>query len=81
MPYTQNQYGTQYHLLETLILNDNPILSKITGSRPTTSMSDIMSSILEFKTSIFFAMPGEESIRLNIIGLSALLSQCLKKAP
>ena len=37
-PYTQNQYGTQYHLLETLILNDNPILSKITGSRPTTSM-------------------------------------------
>ena len=44
-------------------------------------MSDIMSSILEFKTSIFFAMPGEESIRLNIIGLSALLSQCFKKAP
>ena len=37
-PYTQNQYGTQYHLLETLILNDNPILSKITGSCPTTSM-------------------------------------------
>ena len=37
-PYTQNQYGTQYHLLETLILNDNPMLSKITGSRPTTPM-------------------------------------------
>ena len=35
-PYTQNQYGTQYHLLETLILNDNPTqLSAITGSRPT----------------------------------------------
>lgn len=34
-PYTQNQYGTQYHLLETLILNDNPSISKVTGSRPT----------------------------------------------
>lgn len=37
-PYTQNQYGTQYHLLETLILNDEPTISKITGSRSTTSM-------------------------------------------
>lgn len=37
-PYTQNQYGTQYHLLETLILNDNPPVSRITGSRPTTPM-------------------------------------------
>ena len=37
-PYTQNQYGTQYHLLETLILNDNPTISKVTGSRPTNSM-------------------------------------------
>jgi len=35
-PYTQNQYGTQYHLLETLVLNDDPAISKITGSRPTT---------------------------------------------
>lgn len=34
-PYTQNQYGTQYHLLETLILNDAPSISKVTGSRPT----------------------------------------------
>lgn len=34
-PYTQNQYGTQYHLLETLILNDNPTISVVTGSRPT----------------------------------------------
>ena len=32
-PYTQNQYGTQYHLLETLILNDHPSVSKVTGSR------------------------------------------------
>lgn len=37
-PYTQNQYGTQYHLLETLVLNDSPSLSKITGSRPTTPL-------------------------------------------
>lgn len=37
-PYTQNQYGTQYHLLETLILNDNPAISKVTGSRPTAPM-------------------------------------------
>lgn len=37
-PYTQNQYGTQYHLLETLILDDNPAISKITGSRPTAPM-------------------------------------------
>ncbi|MBR0078731.1 MAG: DNA adenine methylase, partial [Bacteroidales bacterium] len=28
-PYTQNQYGTQYHLLETLILNDNPPISRV----------------------------------------------------
>ena len=34
-PYTQNQYGTQYHLLETLILNDEPQISKVTGSRST----------------------------------------------
>lgn len=37
-PYTQNQYGTQYHLLETLVLNDNPIISKVTGSRPVTPL-------------------------------------------
>lgn len=37
-PYTQNQYGTQYHLLETLILNDEPAISKITGSRSTAPM-------------------------------------------
>lgn len=35
-PYTQNQYGTQYHLLETLVLNDKPdSISKVTGSRST----------------------------------------------
>lgn len=34
-PYTQNQYGTQYHLLETLVLCDEPEISPVTGSRPT----------------------------------------------
>lgn len=37
-PYTQNQYGTQYHLLETLVLYDNPSISKVTGSRPVTPL-------------------------------------------
>lgn len=37
-PYTQNQYGTQYHLLETLVLDDNPEISKVTGSRKTAPM-------------------------------------------
>jgi adenine-specific methyltransferase len=42
-PYTQNQYGTQYHLLETIILDDSPSLSKITGSRPTAPMRSLWS--------------------------------------
>ena len=38
-PYTQNQYGTQYHLLETLILDDEPEnISIVTGSRNTAPM-------------------------------------------
>lgn len=37
-PYTQNQYGTQYHLLETLIKYDSPSISKVTGSRKTAPM-------------------------------------------
>ena len=50
-PYTQNQYGTQYHLLETLVLNDKPSISKVTGSRSTAPMrsdwsKDIKSHIL-----------------------------------
>ena len=34
-PYTQNQYGTQYHIFETLVLADQPKISRITGSRST----------------------------------------------
>ena len=51
-PYTQNQYGTQYHLLETLVLNDNPSVSKITGSRPVSPMRSDWSK--EYKANILF---------------------------
>ena len=51
-PYTQNQYGTQYHLLETLILNDNPSISKVTGSRSTAPMRSDWSK--EYKAHILF---------------------------
>lgn len=51
-PYTQNQYGTQYHLLETLILDDNPTISKITGSRSTAPMRSDWSK--EYKANILF---------------------------
>lgn len=51
-PYTQNQYGTQYHLLETLVLDDNPSISKVTGSRSTAPMRSDWSK--EFKANIMF---------------------------
>lgn len=51
-PYTQNQYGTQYHLLETLILNDCPSVSRVTGSRPVTPMRSDWSK--EYKAHILF---------------------------
>lgn len=51
-PYTQNQYGTQYHLLETLILNDNPSISKVTGSRRTAPMRSDWSK--QYKANILF---------------------------
>lgn len=51
-PYTQNQYGTQYHLLQTLVLNDNPSISPITGSRPTSPMRSDWSK--DFKAHILF---------------------------
>lgn len=51
-PYTQNQYGTQYHLLETLVLDDSPSLSAITGSRPTTPMRSDWSK--DYKAHILF---------------------------
>lgn len=52
-PYTQNQYGTQYHLLETLVLNDEPKkVSKVTGSRSTREMRSDWSKI--YKVHILF---------------------------
>ncbi|MBU2870965.1 DNA adenine methylase [Colwellia sp. E2M01] len=51
-PYTQNQYGTQYHLLETLVQNDNPSISKVTGSRSTSPMRSDWSK--NFKSHILF---------------------------
>lgn len=51
-PYTQNQYGTQYHLLETLVLDDNPAVSPITGSRSTAPMRSDWSK--EYKVNIMF---------------------------
>ena len=53
-PYTQNQYGTQYHLLETLILNDHPSVSKVTGSRPVMPMRSDWSK--EYKAHILLDM-------------------------
>jgi len=51
-PYTQNQYGTQYHLLQTLVLNDAPSISPITGSRPTTPMRSDWSK--DYKSHLLF---------------------------
>src|SRR3989339_1292665 len=51
-PYTQNQYGTQYHLLETLVLYDNPHISAITGSRSTTKLRSDWSK--DYKSHILF---------------------------
>lgn len=51
-PYTQNQYGTQYHLLETLVLYDNPTISSITGSRSTAPMRSDWSK--KYKAHILF---------------------------
>lgn len=51
-PYTQNQYGTQYHLLETLILDDSPEISRVTGSRKTAPMRSDWSK--EYKAQMLF---------------------------
>lgn len=39
-PYTKNSYSVQYHILETLVLNDNPELRGITGARPYENVSN-----------------------------------------
>ncbi|MBQ3420515.1 MAG: DNA adenine methylase [Romboutsia sp.] len=39
-PYTKNKYSVQYHLLETLVRNDNPQIKGITGGRHFNGLSD-----------------------------------------
>jgi len=39
-PYTKNKYSVQYHILETLIRNDNPEIRGVTGGRTLTNVSD-----------------------------------------
>lgn len=39
-PYTKNKYTVQYHILETLIRNDNPELHGVTGCRSMNFASD-----------------------------------------
>lgn len=46
-PYTKNSYSTQYHILETLIRNDNPELRGITGARGWNDVSNIWSKPYE----------------------------------
>ncbi len=64
-PYTQNQYGTQYHLLETIILNDEPTISKVTGSRPTGPMRSDWSKM--YHAHILFDKIIEETSAEHII--------------
>lgn len=46
-PYTKNVYSTQYHILETLILDDNPSLKGITGARSYSSSQNLWSKKYE----------------------------------
>lgn len=39
-PYTKNKYSVQYHILETLILNDNPKINGKTGAREYNNLSN-----------------------------------------
>lgn len=43
-PYTKNKYSVQYHLLETLIRNDEPQLKGITGTRDLSWISNAWSN-------------------------------------
>lgn len=42
-PYTKNQYSTQYHVLETIALYDNPTIKGVTGARDMTHLSSAWS--------------------------------------
>lgn len=43
-PYTKNKYSVQYHILETLVRNDNPTVGGITGARKHINVSDSWST-------------------------------------
>ena len=46
-PYTKNSYSVQYHILETLVRNDNPCVRGITGARSWENVSNIWSKPYE----------------------------------
>ncbi len=51
-PYTKNKYTVQYHILETLALNDNPELHGVTGTRKFPSVSNTWSE--KYKVDVEF---------------------------
>ena len=75
-PYTQNQYGTQYHLLETLVLNDEPTISTVTGSRPTAPMRSDWSK--KYHAHILFEKVIAETKAKHIILSYKMMALCLK---
>lgn len=55
-PYTKNKYSVQYHILETLIRYDNPLLKGVTGTRDLSWISQSWSTKnsvnIEFESTI-----------------------------
>lgn len=43
-PYTKNKYTTQYHLLETIALSDEPVIKGVTGARNMKNVSSAWST-------------------------------------
>lgn len=64
-PYTQNQYGTQYHLLETLVLDDDPKISPVTGSRSTAPYRSDWSK--DYKAHILFDKVIAKTLARHIV--------------
>lgn len=42
-PYTNNSYSVQYHLLETIVRDDRPLLKGVTGARQYENISNVWS--------------------------------------
>ncbi len=51
-PYTHNSYSVQYHILETIIRNDNPPLTGITGARKYSNMFNRWSKKYEVEVAL-----------------------------